>query len=51
MILENKTTKILHFNHPRKLHPSKICTYMVIYVTWSAKIGVQKLFHFCVAIT
>ena len=29
MILENKTAKILGFDHPQKLHPSKICTYMV----------------------
>ena len=29
MILENKTTKILDFDRPRKLHPSKICTYTV----------------------
>ena len=29
MILENKTTKILDFDHTQKLHPSKICTHMV----------------------
>ena len=33
MILENKAAKILNFNRLQKLHPSKICMYMVyIYI-------------------
>ena len=30
MIHENKIAKILDLNHPRNLHPLKICTYTVI---------------------
>ena len=29
MILENKTAKILDFDHPQILHPLKICMYAV----------------------
>ena len=29
MILKNKATKILDFDHLQKLHPSEICTYAV----------------------
>ena len=29
MILENKTAKILDFDNPQKLHPSKVCASMV----------------------
>ena len=32
MILENKIAKILNFDHPQKLHPSKICTCLVVFL-------------------
>ena len=37
MILENKTAKILDFDHPRKLHPLKICMHTV-HATYNNKI-------------
>ena len=33
MILENKTAKILDFDNPQKLHPSKICVSTIYYIT------------------